>query len=422
LKTAPSEETKGSHFDPGALAHFSRIGIPDGWVLNTSDTSAYKKLLAEGSKFVPVVLAEEVTVRRKHGSIYADTHVSTVVSGVSELVGKWSTGDISYKGFSPSQLFPAGSQIFCWKEVDGTTNRHHINLCAAPDVRVQRGNFVGNEEYTCPIGEFLFPALTLPANKDGQPGYYSNVYIDTLTSKELRQMIDQSRGDFDAPEGSPGQQIYSDTSRGDNFDVRGVDADKRNYRFRDETYGLPGDTASEKLAKEAEKRIEVYQEEILPLLTEAAVGADALSIVADKGKYEAAIRSMREIIGQKGFNSDDNRDAGGPIDNKVASDRRAGDVDDAIMSLKPEYFDQTVNDTFYYDNAGVLKRGKVFTSEAARRFFYKSVPIKLRRVVGIGQVPDAYTSAGVRTGIGKVGFSHGPKLKRSTEGGGNDLD
>lgn len=353
------------------------IGIPDGWALNTEEQDAYEKLLAAGSNFVPVVLAEEVTVRRKFGSLYADTYVSAVISGVSELVGKWADFATSYGGFSPSQLFPAGSQIFCIKTVDGA-GRQHIQLCASPDVRVERGSLGGNYAHTCPIGEFLFPALTLPVDK---PGYYSNVYIDTLTSKSLRQM--RSSGVVAGGVGRYVFRSYNPLVWKNPGDLISSKPFTYGYRNFDNPYGAadlpPGKTNEEAYIWQYER--------VQPILEE--MFANPTTSALTKADIEAALIVIEDFLSK--------RDTLTLVE---IADARGGEIIDKALgkvdysSLASETTLINFRDKGYWADVPILP-------EARELLFDRSVAVPLKRVV----VKDA--------GGAGVPFSHGPKQTRN---------
>ena len=134
--------------------------------------------------FVPLVLAEDVTVRKSSpNAAWADTYVSAALSGVTELHGKWCTGAGCNSG-PPGVMFQGGEEFWVYLKFVGP--KQHCILSAHPDVAARRGCLESYRQICKPLGEFVHPPLRLAFELD-KPELISGVYIDPLVSRELRK-------------------------------------------------------------------------------------------------------------------------------------------------------------------------------------------------------------------------------------------
>lgn len=134
--------------------------------------------------FVPLVLAEDVTVRKSSpNAAWADTYVSAALSGVTELHGKWCTGAGCNSG-PPGVMFQGGEEFWVYLKFVG--QKQHCILSAHPNVAARRGCLESYRQICKPLGEFVHPPLRLAFELD-KPELISGVYIDPLTSRELRK-------------------------------------------------------------------------------------------------------------------------------------------------------------------------------------------------------------------------------------------
>jgi hypothetical protein len=134
--------------------------------------------------FVPLVLAEDVTVRKSSpNAAWADTYVSAALSGVTELHGKWCTGAGCNSGL-PGIMFQGGEEFWVYLKFVGP--KQHCILSAHPDVAARRGCLESYRQICKPLGEFVHPPLRLAFELD-KPELISGVYIDPLVSRELRK-------------------------------------------------------------------------------------------------------------------------------------------------------------------------------------------------------------------------------------------
>lgn len=134
--------------------------------------------------FVPLVLAEDVTVRKSSpNAAWADTYVSAALSGVTELHGKWCTGAGCNSG-PPGVMFQGGEEFWVYLKFVG--QKQHCILSAHPDVAARRGCLESYRQICKPLGEFVHPPLRLAFELDS-PELISGVYIDPLVSRELRK-------------------------------------------------------------------------------------------------------------------------------------------------------------------------------------------------------------------------------------------
>lgn len=172
-------------------------GVPDGWTLpNIAEFAAnLKSVQKSGAKakikagFVPMVLADDVCVRRKHdNALWTEVHASVLVSGVGELYGRWCDGSGCNSG-TPQVMFPNGSEIWCYIDFDGNTLI--VKLCAAPDVALARKCQKSVGKGCKPVGEFVHAPLRLSFGAQEQ---VPSVFVEPLTSKALRQTIKGSTG------------------------------------------------------------------------------------------------------------------------------------------------------------------------------------------------------------------------------------
>lgn len=192
------------------------IGIPDGWVLSDSDGRMFSDLSDNPGGgttfFVPVVLAEEVTVRKQNGHVWADTFVSVVIRGVSELIAKFDKRDLMFSK-PANKNYWAGSQIFCTVAFNPATNKIEYPLVhdryssrALTAFIGQRTEFDGlapGDRVAKPLGQLVFPPNFLAT---AERSLYSSVFIDTLTSKALRQQ----------PRGADNNETYDHGPKFDN--------------------------------------------------------------------------------------------------------------------------------------------------------------------------------------------------------------
>lgn len=165
------------------------IGIPDGWTV-TQETADYfnANTRAGARRPVPFVLAEEATVRRENGHVWADAHVSVVISGCSELIAKFLKDDIPRgQNVKANNVFYAGSQIYVWRGRIGAlalgvkefplcrSDAERIALVGARMGGAQNGNIY-------PLGTFVFPPNSLPTESKQ---LFSNVYISSLMGMQI---------------------------------------------------------------------------------------------------------------------------------------------------------------------------------------------------------------------------------------------
>jgi hypothetical protein len=172
------------------------LGIPDEWTLDAESDQAFSELVMNPggtqTQFLPVVLAEEVTVRKQNGHFWADTFVTVVIRGVSELIAKFDKRDLM-PNKSANKTYWAGSQIFCAITLDGN-NKFGYPLVHDPyttfaltgAVRSEFAQLDPEDREVRPIGQLVFPPNFLAT---AERSLYSSVFIDTLTSKALRQQM-----------------------------------------------------------------------------------------------------------------------------------------------------------------------------------------------------------------------------------------
>ena len=192
-------------------------GVPDGWSFESADqlNKFTARLLSSGGDgslsnemagipgptgddgtgldadsirmqktFVPLVLAEDVTVRKSSpNAAWANTYVSAALSGVTELHGKWCTGAGCNSG-PPGVMFNGGEEFWVYLKFVG--QKQHCILSAHPNVAARRGCLESYRQICKPLGEFVHPPLRLAFELDS-PELISGVYIDPLTSRELRK-------------------------------------------------------------------------------------------------------------------------------------------------------------------------------------------------------------------------------------------
>lgn len=142
--------------------------------------------------FVPLVLAEDVTVRKSSpNAAWADTYVSAALSGVTELHGKWCSGRGCNSG-KPGEMFQAGEEFWVYLDCTNNEGRQDCILSAQPSVAARRNCAESYRQICKPLGEFVHPPLRL--SYDSRE-LISGVYIDPLTSKALRQAAGDVFGD-----------------------------------------------------------------------------------------------------------------------------------------------------------------------------------------------------------------------------------
>jgi hypothetical protein len=151
-----------------------------------------------------------VTVRKSSpNAAWADTYVSAALSGVTELHGKWCTGRGCNSG-SPGVMFQGGEEFWVYLKFVG--QKQHCILSAHPDVALRRRCTESFRQIAKPLGEFVHPPLRLAFELDS-PELISGVYIDPLTSRELRKKagnITASRTPtFPVPRAGDGDAVIS---------------------------------------------------------------------------------------------------------------------------------------------------------------------------------------------------------------------
>lgn len=166
-------------------------GIPDGWSMPNGFNNFAPMLRSEEQTdtnirmkmtFVPMVLADDLCVRKHHMQAnWTEVHASAVLSGVAELFGKFCDGRGCNSGL-PGVMFPAGSEIFSYVELQNTTL--HVKLCASPSVAFSRACRKSTEEYTTKIGEFVHSPLKLSFDDRDQ---VPSVYVDALGARSMTQ-------------------------------------------------------------------------------------------------------------------------------------------------------------------------------------------------------------------------------------------
>jgi hypothetical protein len=133
--------------------------------------------------FVPLVLAEDVTVRKSSPNAdWADTYVSAALSGVTELHGKWCSGAGCTSG-PPGMMFQGGEEFWVYLDCTNNEGRQDCILSAEPAVAARRRCLKSFRQLCKPLGEFVHPPIRL--SHDTRE-LISGVYIDALTSKALR--------------------------------------------------------------------------------------------------------------------------------------------------------------------------------------------------------------------------------------------
>ena len=183
------------------------LGVPDGWT-NTGPFSAYWRAnTADGCRqSVPLVLAEELTVRRQQGHYWADVHASVVISGCSELIAMFDKEDIPRAADSANKVFWAGSQLYVRVDQNRITGKLEMKIVRSEADRVAnpgtregitaaraRG---GNIPRFYPLGTLVFPPNELSTSSRS---LYSNVYINSLMGMQLPEADNTRTFDHGVP-------------------------------------------------------------------------------------------------------------------------------------------------------------------------------------------------------------------------------
>ena len=183
------------------------LGVPDGWT-NTGPFSEYWRAntVAGCRLFVPLVLAEELTVRRQQGHYWADVHASVVISGCSELIAMFDKEDIPRAADSANKVFWAGSQLYVRVAQDQITGKVEMKIVRSEADRVANpGTLEGitaarlrgaNIPRFCPLGTLVFPPNELTTSSRS---LYSNVYINSLMGMQLREANNTRTFDHGVP-------------------------------------------------------------------------------------------------------------------------------------------------------------------------------------------------------------------------------
>lgn len=184
------------------------LGVPDGWSL-VGPFRDYRDAnnVAGCRQFVPLVLAEELTVRRQQGHYWADVHASVVISGCSELIAMFDKNDIPRGADSANKVFWAGSQLYVkYSEPNGkvelTIVRSEADRVANPGTltgitaAVRAGVAPGARPRFYPLGTLVFPPNELSTSSRS---LYSNVYISSLMGMQLREADNTRTFDHGVP-------------------------------------------------------------------------------------------------------------------------------------------------------------------------------------------------------------------------------
>ena len=181
------------------------LGVPDGWNFDGPFLEYWNANTVRGCvQFVPLVLAEELTVRRQQGHYWADVHASVVISGCSELMAMFDKEDIPRAADSANKVFWAGSQLYVRytrnngkvelkivrSEADRVANPGTLEGITAAR---ERG---GNIPRFCPLGTLVFPPNELSTSSRS---LYSNVYINSLMGMQLREADNTRTFDHGVP-------------------------------------------------------------------------------------------------------------------------------------------------------------------------------------------------------------------------------
>ena len=169
------------------------LGVPDGWNVVGPFLDYWNANTVRGCvQFVPLVLAEELTVRRQQGHYWADVHASVVISGCSELMAMFDKNDIPRAADSANKVFWAGSQLYVnfaitngkvemkivRSEADRVANPGTLQgITAAAGAGARLPRFY-------PLGTLVFPPNELSTSSRS---LYSNVYISSLMGMQLRE-------------------------------------------------------------------------------------------------------------------------------------------------------------------------------------------------------------------------------------------
>lgn len=181
------------------------LGVPDQWTIIGPFYDYWRANTVNGCRqFVPLVLAEELTVRRQQGHYWADVHASVVISGCSELMAMFDKDDIPRAADSANKVFWAGSQLYVnyvrnadgkvemkivRSEADRVANPGALQGIAATraaNLAAARlgGAAVARIPRFYPLGTLVFPPNELSTSSRS---LYSNVYINSLMGMQLRE-------------------------------------------------------------------------------------------------------------------------------------------------------------------------------------------------------------------------------------------
>lgn len=171
------------------------LGVPDGWSIGGPFLEYWDANTVVGCRqFVPLVLAEELTVRRQHGHYWADVHASVVISGCSELMAMFDKEDIPRAADSANKVFWAGSQLYvryarnAAGKVELKIVRSEADRVANPGTLqgINAARLAGGARLPrfYPLGTLVFPPNELSTSSRS---LYSNVYISSLMGMQLRE-------------------------------------------------------------------------------------------------------------------------------------------------------------------------------------------------------------------------------------------
>ena len=182
------------------------LGVPDQWTIIGPFYDYWRNNTVDQCRqFVPLVLAEELTVRRQQGHYWADVHASVVISGCSELMAMFDKDDIPRAADSANKVFWAGSQLYVKYDrnaagkVEMKIVRSEANRVANPGTLpgivatvaanaaalLAGGGAVPNPiPRFYPLGTLVFPPNELSTSSRS---LYSNVYISSLMGMQIRE-------------------------------------------------------------------------------------------------------------------------------------------------------------------------------------------------------------------------------------------
>ena len=158
------------------------LGVPDQWSLTGMFGDYWNDNVRAGCmQEVPVVLAEELTVRRKQGHYWADVHASVVISGCSELMAMFDKDDIPTGTKSANNVFWAGSQLYVRPNIiDDVMSMKIIRSDA--ERAANPSNLAPGAVRACPLGTLVFPPNELST---ASKSLYSNVYFNSISGVQL---------------------------------------------------------------------------------------------------------------------------------------------------------------------------------------------------------------------------------------------